>query len=332
MTFEIRPASDEEQNLETQVAELRRVRQQRLNFTVLGTGYVRYIDHLGDDQAIVEAARMSTQKGFLGWDPGPCPVCKGNGSVPASEQGLVQFGHVPCTACEGKGTHAGDASMLEFMWKNHHASPFEQAELVIEVKAPIMVFREWHRHRTQMYSEMSARYVQMPNDHYIPGPERIQKQSKHNKQGSGEALPLNEALAYAAHLGEQQEAIYEMYGDLLRHGVAKEVARVNTPVSRMSVMRAKASVRNWLGFLLLRRPETAQWEIRQCADVVSLIVNEFFPRTHQLFEEHSLFGASISRTEISVLKEIADLHSTLVLGKLGEKKGKALLAKLGLKL
>jgi thymidylate synthase (FAD) len=165
-----------------------------------------------------------------------------------------------------------------------------------------MVFREWHRHRTQSYNEMSARYIQMPNEHYVPEAERIQKQSSINKQSSGEAMPLAEALAIAAGLKEEQQEVYENYDELVAQGVAKEVARINTPVARYSVMRAKANVRNWMAFFALRVPTSAQWEIRQYAEAATKVFNEFFPRTYSLFEEHTLYGTRFSRTEMELLK------------------------------
>lgn len=109
------------------------------NIKVLDHGYVKWLETWGSDEDIICAARMSTDKGFLGWDPGVCPACKGTKTNVDA----------PCTACKGEGTHKGDAKLLAYLWKNKHSTPFEFAGMTLEVQAPLMVFREWHRHRTQ---------------------------------------------------------------------------------------------------------------------------------------------------------------------------------------
>lgn len=233
---------------------------------VLDHGYVKYVAHMGSDESIIEAARMSTGKGFEGWDK--------------------------------------DARLLEFLWKNQHATPFEMCELAIEVQAPIMVFREWHRHRTQSYNEFSARYAVMPDLHYVPEPKRIQLQSTDNKQGSapGSCSP-ERAEAVIGVFTQQQRDVYDYYTLMVGSGVAKEVARLNTPVSRYSKMRAKTDLRNWLAFLQLRMAPNAQWEIRQYANAVARIVEDLFPKTWELFEEYTLHAVRLSRSEVELLRD-----------------------------
>ena len=237
--------------------------------TVLDHGYVRLVDSMGTDETIVEAARMSTGKGFTGW---------------------------------GTPDRPGDEKLLGFLWENQHTSPFEMCELHVEVQAPIMVFREWHRHRTQSYNEFSARYAQMPDLHYLPAPERIQRQSATNKQGSAEPVPADHAESIRRALEGQQSSVYDYYDVLVKDGVAKEVARLNTPVSRYSKMRAKTDLLNWLRFLGLRMAPNAQWEIRQYANAVAEIVKSIWPRSYALFEEHTLHGVRLSRSEVAALR------------------------------
>lgn len=182
--------------------------------SVLDHGYVKLIDVWGSDERIIEAARMSTAKGFQGWGTEYAP---------------------------------GDEKLLRYLWQHKHHTPFEMAGMTIEVQAPIFVFREWHRHRTQSYNEMSARYIQMPNLHYVPSVQRLLAggQDQRNKQGST-YLPLNEEdlEAIRQRIARTQEAIYEEYEILLGvYGLAKELARINTPVSRYSRMRASANLR-----------------------------------------------------------------------------------------
>jgi len=119
------------------------------SYSVLDHGYLKIIETWGSDDGIVETARMSTNKGFLGWDAGPCPNCA-NGFVPRNPDAvtLEDADIVPCPDCGGKGTIPGDAKLLRFLYEHKHSTPFEFAGLTVEIQAPIMVYREWHRHRT----------------------------------------------------------------------------------------------------------------------------------------------------------------------------------------
>jgi len=246
---------------------------------ILDHGYLKFIEHWGSDERIVEAARMSTGKGFLGWEPGVCPICDGTKVVDRNEA---------CWGCEGKGTIAGDKNLIKRLWIKKHATPFEMAGMVIEAQAPIMVFREWHRHRTQSYNEMSARYIPLPNLNYVPTVERLMMNSKTNRQAGVMmgASDLNEGDAenYRSMLVKMWDKQQEMYQHALQIGVAKELARVHLGVGRYSRMRASANLRNWLGFLTLRMAEDAQWEIRQYANAIGDLVAKIYPRTWALFK------------------------------------------------
>lgn len=224
---------------------------------VLDHGYVKFVEGWGSDESIIEAARMSTNKGFLGWGP--------------DENGK-----------------AGDEKLLKYLYENNHATPFEMGGMIIEVQAPIFVFREWHRHRTQSYNEMSARYTPLPDLNYIPTVERLMiNAGGTNKQagtisGSGELTP-EMAEAFRQGLKQSYEAAEELYQWALQAGVPKELARVHLPVGRYSRMRASANLRNWLAFLTLRSAPGAQWEIRQFAHAVGQYIAIRFPRTWELF-------------------------------------------------
>jgi thymidylate synthase (FAD) len=257
-------------------------------YDVLDNGYLKVKQTWGSDEEIIETARMSTDKGFLGWDPGPCPTCAGRGITQNS---------ISCTDCGSRGTVPGDAKLLRYLYEHKHSTPFEFAGLTIECQAPIMVYREWHRHRTQAYSEMSARYVQMPNLHYVPSVRRIIESSKKsgNRQASGGGVlhvPGVESMTEIAHaeairsqIHAEQQRVYEQYECLLSYGVSKEIARLNTPVARYSRMRATGNLRNWLAFLTLRMDLAAQFEIRQYAWCVGDVISKAFPRTWELYFE-----------------------------------------------
>ena len=252
---------------------------------ILHHGYLEVIEHWGSDERIVEAARMSTQKGFLGWGPivtdEPCKAYTGcAGST--------------CRICGGDGKHRqpGDEKLLRYLMQNRHETPFEMAGMVIEVQAPIMVFREWHRHRTQSYNEMSARYAPLPAVDYLPTVDRCLTVNGANKQanavkGAAE-LTHESALAWLEKLADHYQRSESLYQDGLSAGVPKELARLALTFGRYSRMRASANLRNWLAFLTLRSDVVAsggaaQWEIRQCANAVADLISQNFPRTYELF-------------------------------------------------
>lgn len=229
---------------------------------VLDEGYVELVETWGSDEAIIEAARMSTNKGFNGWGTSEAP---------------------------------GDEKLLKYLYTHKHSTPFEMAGMVIEVKAPIFVFREWHRHRTQSYNEMSSRYIALPDENYVPTPDRVMdgantKTANKQAQGSGKSMDRFEANEWIQKLLDFYEEAQYVYEEGLRRGVPKELARLVIPVARYSRMRASANLRNWLGFLTLRQAPDAQWEIRQYGNAVESIIAEKFPRTWKLFMEEKAHG------------------------------------------
>jgi len=261
---------------------------------VLDQGYVQPVEHWGSDERIVEAARMSTDKGFLGWGPvtkhmRQCSHCMIIEDEPGGKGDCPLFNGPHSWFTEaGSGVDrqvAGDEKLLKYLYDHKHMTPFEMAGMTIEVQAPIFVFREWHRHRTQSYNELSSRYTPLPDMFYIPSVERLMmaKQAATNKQGSEMGITAAYAedirLALAASYGNARM----LYTSLLGSGVAREVARLCIPVAQYSRMRASANLRNWLQFLTLRMDPAAQWEIRQYAEAVGSLVAERFPRTWQLF-------------------------------------------------
>lgn len=268
---------------------------------LLDQGYVKLIETWGSDERIIESARMSTNKPFEGWGPkGRCQKCGAELVRWGDHMGLLyhdtfppdgQEHHVGEKACGGEVTvTSGDEKLLAYLYKNRHMTPFEMAGATFEVKAPIMVFREWHRHRTQSYNEMSARYVPLPAEDYLPTMDRIRlgvQMAKQNRQAQG-AVELNQQMATAwldhlERLYEHAQSVYEMG---INAGVPKELARLAVTVGRYSRMRVSTDLRNWLGFCDLRdtaHGPGAQWEIRQYADTVNTMLTQAFPRTLALF-------------------------------------------------
>lgn len=226
---------------------------------VLDHGFVRHVESYGRgdsgemEAGIIEAARQSTQGAFRGWDT--------------------------------------DAKLLKYLYGNRHDTPFEFAGLIIEVRAPIFVFREWHRHRTQSYNEMSARYSPLPDLNYMPTLERLMAGiGGGNKQAGAvtgaQELDEENAKYFLGDLEKTYRNAEATYQAALKVGVPKELARIHLPVGRYSQMRAHASLRNWLGFLTLRMDPGAQYEIREFANAVGQIIAEQFPHTW----EHYMSG------------------------------------------
>lgn len=233
-----------------------------MQIEVLDHGYVKLIEswgggvtahHFNHDEedmevGIIEAARQSTQGSFRGWE--------------------------------------WDEKLLNYLYDNKHMTPFEFAGMVIEVQAPIFVFREWHRHRTQSYNEMSARYEPLPDLYYTPTPERVRLIQPGNKQSASiDGKSLNEGTTAErfcdTHLQQVYRLAEEVYQSSLAAGIPKELARLVMPVGHYSRMRASANLRNWLAFLTLRCDQNAQWEIRQFAGAVAILIQATFPLTYK---------------------------------------------------
>lgn len=263
-----------------------------IRIDVLDHGYVQLIEHWGSDERIIEAARMSTQKGFQGWGGGYCMTCWDNDLLShvdklyMSKEALFQG--TLCKTCKGTGKTSGDEKLLAYLYEHKHMTPFEMAGAVFEIKAPIFVFREWHRHRTQSYNEMSARYTPLPDENYLPTVERVMLGAGGSNKQAGTipgaaSLDENNARYFLVDLERSYSQAQGIYAEALAAGVPKELARLCLPVGRYSKMRAQANLRNWLQFLTLRADKDAQWEIRQYAEAVASILDKLFPRTMELW-------------------------------------------------
>ena len=201
---------------------------------VLDHGFVRLIDHMGSDLSVVRAARVSYD---AAWRSG-----------------------------EDEGS---DIRLIRYLWKNRHTSPFEAVEFQFEVKAPIFVFRQWHRHRTWAFNELSARYRELPEEFYLPDPAMIGKQATTNKQGrQDEGTDVEQRSAEVLMLENSCLEAFATYKTLLASGWPRELARSVLPVNTYSHMFAKVDLRNLLGFLDLRVDPHAQYEIRVYAEAM----------------------------------------------------------------
>ncbi len=219
---------------------------------VLDHGFVRLIESMGSDLSITRAARVSYD---AAWRAG-----------------------------EDEGS---DARLIRYLWKNKHTSPFEAVEFQFEVKAPIFVFRQWHRHRTWSFNELSARYRELPEEFYVPDPFKVGVQAKDNKQARDIAA-ANASLDHRADadmLRKQCEESFATYRKLLEAGWPRELARSVLPVATYSHMFAKVDLRNLLHFLDLRIHPHAQHEIRVYGEAMLELIRPVVPVAVKAWEE-----------------------------------------------
>jgi thymidylate synthase (FAD) len=245
---------------------------------VLDHGFVRVIDYMGDDAAIVQAARVSY----------------------------------------GRGTKAvqNDAGLIKYLMRHRHTTPFEMCEIKYHIKLPIFVARQWIRHRTANVNEYSARYSILDKEFYIPAPDHLAAQATNNRQGRGDILTGDEAARVLDLLREDAVRCFDHYQEMLneddagnpvdpsRDGLARELARMNLPINTYTQWYWKTDLHNLLHFLSLRADPHAQYEIRAYADVMLDSVRRWVPIAADAFEEYRLGGASLSRSAIDVVRRM----------------------------
>lgn len=216
---------------------------------VLNHGYVRLIDHMGSDLSIVRAARTSYD---AEWRSGED---------------------------EGK-----DAKLIGYLMKNRHTSPFESVQFTWEVKAPIFVFRQLHRHRTQSISEVSARYSELPEEYYIPEVSSITKQSVNNKQQRTDEEHPQSELAQCM-IAAQCESAFSTYHQLLKMGIPRELSRLVLPVGTYSRMFTSMNLHNFFHLAGLRIHPHAQYEVRVIVEAMLELIRPIVPVAIAAWEE-----------------------------------------------
>jgi len=238
-------------------------------FPVLNKGFIRLVDYLGGDERVVQSARVS-------------------------------YG-------AGTKSYREDAGLIDYLLRNRHTSPFEQVILTFHVKLPIFVARQWIRHRTARLNEISGRYSVMKDEFYVPAPEDVAAQSDDNKQGrSAQPLPPEAAEAVRAALEAGQRTAYGDYSKLVDEGIARELARVNLPLSLYTEWYWQIDLHNLFHFMELRLDAHAQKEIRVYAEVLLDIAKKVAPRCCESFERHVKGGVSFSAEEFAELKRRMD--------------------------
>ena len=246
---------------------------------LLDHGFVRVVDYMGDDSAIVQAARVSY----------------------------------------GRGTRriSDDRGLIRYLMRHRHTTPFEMCEIKLHVKLPIFVARQWIRHRTANVNEYSARYSILDREFYVPGADVIASQSQRNRQGRGEQLSATEAARVQMLLRDDADRAYDHYEELLneepggelrdpsRPGIARELARMNLSLNYYTQWYWKVDLHNLLHFLSLRADSHAQYEIRVYAEaILDHVVEPWVPLAHEAFCDYLLNGQSLSASALSVVRTL----------------------------
>jgi thymidylate synthase (FAD) len=245
---------------------------------VLDHGFIRVIDYMGDDAAIVQAARVSY----------------GRGTRKVSE----------------------DQGLINYLMRHRHTTPFEMCEIKYHVKLPIFVARQWIRHRTANVNEYSARYSILDNEFYVPAAEHLATQATTNRQGRGQALEGVAAQRVLDLLRRDAERAYAGYAELLnedasgapidpaRPGLARELARINLSLGFYTQWYWKTDLHNLMHFLSLRADPHAQYEIRAYAEAMLGTMARWVPMTYAAFLEYRMKGAVISATGLAVIRRL----------------------------
>jgi thymidylate synthase (FAD) len=222
---------------------------QRMKINCLDHGFVRLVDSMGSDLSIVRAARVSYD---AEWRAGE--------------------------------DSSADEKLIRYLMRNKHTSPFEAVTLTFEVKAPIFVLRQWHRHRTWAYNEVSARYTALPEEFYVPDIDAVGSQSASSKQAR-DLKPVQHGMAAIDIMRRHNTRAFENYRELLSLNVPRELARSVLPVATYSHMFATVNLHNLFHFLRLRLHEHAQYEIRVYAEAMLQFAKKVAPVAAQAFEE-----------------------------------------------
>jgi len=235
---------------------------------VLDHGLVRVIDYMGDDSAIVQAARVSYGAGTK---------------------------HVQ-----------NDEGLIRYLMRHWHSTPFEMCEVKLHVKLPVFVARQWIRHRTANVNEYSARYSILDREFYIPEPSQLAAQSTVNNQGRGAVLSGEESARVLELLKSDAARSYDNYEAMLsqdgQQGLARELARMNLPMNIYTQWYWKTDLHNLFHFLRLRADAHAQYEIRVYAEIIAAITRDWVPLAFAAFEDYRMGGVTLSGKAIAVLK------------------------------
>lgn len=230
---------------------------------LLDHGFVTLVERMSDEKAITDAARISYSN--------------------------------------DRQVRTGDATLLRYLMRNAHWTPFEMPMMRFHVKCPIFVARQWMRHRSGAFNEMSARYTDMKDEFYVPAEDQLLTQSTDNKQGrSGQKAKVDPQVLQGVH-----DHAYEVYEEATSLGLARELARGVLPVNLYTQFYWQVNLRNLLHFLELRLHPHAQYEIRVYAEAIAEMVKEHYPNVWQAFKDYHLDAVTFTGPELEFLKVTA---------------------------
>jgi thymidylate synthase (FAD) len=246
---------------------------------VLDHGFVRLIDYMGDDAAIVQAARVSY----------------GKGTKKVNE----------------------DRGLIHYLMRHRHTTPFEMCDIKFHIKLPIFIARQWIRHRTASVNEYSARYSVLGKEFYVPAPDKLSPQSAMNRQGRDEScLQGEEAARVLALLHDDATTNYQHYQEMMNadeegnaidpecSGLARELARMNLTLNYYTEWYWKVNLHNLLHFASLRADPHAQYEIRVYADILLDIIKDWVPLTYEAFMEYQVHGTRLSGNALKAINQL----------------------------
>lgn len=238
----------------------------------LDYGFVRLVDIMGDDSAIVQAARVSY----------------GKGTKSVSE----------------------DRGLIRYLMRHKHTSPFEMVEFKFHIKLPIFIARQWIRHRTANVNEYSGRYSEMKDEFYIPEKSQIRTQSTVNKQGRSDETLQESSISRINEIFESsQKSSFDEYTEMLNLGLARELARINLPLSNYTEWYWKIDLHNLFHFLRLRMDSHAQYEIQVYGNAIAEIVKSSVPLAWEAFEDYILNAINFSGQEIKALSKLINTEN-----------------------
>ena len=233
---------------------------------VLDHGFIRVVDYMGDDRAVVQAARVSYGRGIK--------------------------------------TRSEDRGLIRYLMAHRHSTPFEMCEIKYHIKLPIFIARQWIRHRTASVNEYSARYSVMDREFYIPDAEQMAAQSSDNRQGKGEVMNRDEAERVLNLLRHDAVNNYENYASMLNGGLARELARMNLTLNTYTQWYWKIDLHNLLNFLSLRVDSHAQYEIRVYAEAMLKTVEAWVPYSYEAFTDYRMGAVTMSSQSLSIVRRM----------------------------
>ncbi len=231
---------------------------------VLDHGFIKIVDCMGNDDSIVNAARVSY----------------GDGTKHVSQ----------------------NVSLIRYLMRHKHTSPFEMCEIKLHIKMPIFIARQWFRHRTANVNEYSGRYSKMVNEFYFPKVQNFGLQSLINKQGQENVLDGNQAFDFVEKMKLTCQQSFNLYNDMIEKGVAREIARIILPINIYTEFYWKCDLHNLLNLIRLRSHKTAQFEIQEYSKALEMILEQWVPITYQAFKDYIKDSFSISAKMKKFLK------------------------------